>query len=344
MFSSGLSWLDHVRSMFLRRPVLLAIAFLALYGIRRADVLDFSLLTSDPFVTLPNPTHQFLHSSPLTIFIGWPITRLFGAGISSWIVSIGGLTALICVTIAYLRHLPLDQRAVALLVVFSTPILMVLTRWVGKGDPYILALFLLTLDHRRGWAIHGLLCAVLVLAHKELGTIVLIVDALMRWRLRPATVAGLVAGNALVSVYLASLSVAPMSRVNLAVHYLTEGAVGWAHNPVAHLILTFGWFWCFLFVRRREPDALRVAIAVALCLALSFDGADYTRVFVLCTFPIVVYTAEAIARAPASSRLVATSPFPLAFLIQMQVESFDHITDTSWPFIVHHVSSFLQRS
>ena len=340
-----LSWLRLIKSNLVERPALFVLAFMLIYGFRHEDLSDFATLTSDPFVTHPEPARQFLHSSPLMIFLGWPITHLLGAGFSYFIVSVAGLVVLICATIAYLRPMPADQRTTAMLIVFSTPILLVLTRWIGKGDPYLLAIFLLTLDRRRGNALQTSLCAALIVAHKELGTIMLVVDAIVRRRLRLATAAGLALGNALVLLYMASLSVPPMSRIEFATHMIPISINGWAHNPISHLLLAFNWFWFFLFARRNEADWPWVVVAVLLCFAISFDGADYTRDMLLCAFPIVVYTAEAIARTPSLSHFVTASTFPIAFLVQMQVESSDQVTDTSWLMrVVSYASHFLQGS
>lgn len=311
-----------------RHPALFVALFVSLYGWRRQDFDDFAILTRHPFVTHPNALRQFLHSSPLSIVVGWPFTRAFGPHASYAIVCALGFAVMLAAARLYLRGMADDQRPTVVAVVFSTPLLLVLSQWLGKGDPFLIGFFLVVRVFRgRTWPCAAA-AALLVASHRELGMLMLAGDALLRWELRPPTVLGAAVGLASVALYQAGLSVPPFSRTDLALAYLKSGLSGWERVPITHLMLAFTWFWLVLFLRGRTSDWPRVALTVAFCFAVSLDGADYTRDFILCAFPVVIYTAEEVARDPRSAALMTAWPIPFPFLIQMQLESFDQVTDS----------------
>lgn len=314
-----------------RQPLALAALVVLLYGVNTTDFDDFARITRDPFVTHPEVTRQFLHSSPLTLFMGWPLTRLFGAGASYAAVSVLGVVVLAIGAWLYLRGRSPDQRRIIGLVFLSTPLLLVLCRWLGKSDTYLLGFYVALLACRGRGLLRAGLALLLVLAHREIGLIILSGDAILRRRLDGAAALGAGVAVALVALYHAKLSVPPFSRVDLALSYLKRGLLGWIRVPVAHLLLAFGWFWMVLVARGRTADLSRVALVILLCFALAMDGADFTRDFILCATPLVAYTAEAAAADERLGSLLTRWPFPLPFLIQLQLESFDQVSDSQWP-------------
>lgn len=313
-----------------RHPTLFASAFLLLYAYKIEDFSDFAQITANPFVTHPDATRQFLHSSPLTLFFGWPLTHLAGAPASFTVVCGAGFGLLLFALRRYLDGRKAEERSTILFVAFSTPLLLVLTQWVGKQDPYLISFYLLVVASRdNAWA-SGLFSLLLVLCHKELGTVMLAGDCLLRWSISPGIVLGAVLGNALVSLYLGSLSTPPLSRTGLALRYMQDGFTGWVANPVGHVLFGFNWFWLVLAAGRNALPWSRVVLFLVLCFAIGFDGADFTRDILLCGLPLVVYTAERLAAAPEGSR-VARGRLPLLFLLQVQIVSFDQLRDTNWP-------------
>lgn len=313
-----------------RRPLAFLGLFAAIYGFSTTDFADFALLTRDPFVTHPDIGRQFLHSSPLTLFIGWPLTLAFGAETSYAAVCALGFALLAGALRWYLHGRTEDERRTLVTVFLSTPILLVLSRWIGKGDPFVLAFYLALLACRPRVLPSAALATLLVVAHREIGLVILAGDAMLRRRLDIATAVGAAAGVGLVALYHLHLSVPPFSRVDLAQAFLKPGLLGWIRVPVAHLLLAFGWFWLVLFARGWTSDWRRVAVVTAFCFAVSMDGADYTRDFILCASPIVVYVAEAAATTAGLAAVLARPQFPLVFLIQLQLESFDRVSDSQW--------------
>lgn len=313
-----------------RHPLFFVALFVALYGWRWEDYDDFVLMTRDPFVTHPDMMRQFLHSSPLSIFLGWPITAAVGARASYLVVCASGFAVLLAGAGAYLRGFAAERRPAMVAVAFATPVVLVLCQWLGKGDPFLIGFFLAGLASRgRPWP-GAAAAALLVASHRELGAVMLAGDALLRRELRWPAVLGAAAAVAAVALYHAELSVPPFSRTDLAVRFLQQGLAGWERVPVAHLMLGFAWFWMVLFLRGRTDDGPRVALAVALCFAVSLDGADYTRDFILCAFPVVVYTAEQVGRDPRLAALMTAWPIPFPFLIQMQIDGFSEIRESQW--------------
>lgn len=319
-------WLNDLLS---RYPIIIVVAVVAIYGFRREDFSEFSLLTQDPFITHPDKYRQFLHSSPLSLFIGWPLTHTFGAHASYMITFLGGMLFLIWSAHYYLSDKSAEHARLTLIVVLSTPLIIVLTRWFGKTDPYLLAFYLLLLRHHGQPIASAVLAALMVCAHKEIGMVMLATDALLRYRVRPPIVIGAAAGYGLVTLYLASLSAAPFSRIDLNISFLQQGLVSWARAPVAHVVFALGWFWWFLLGPSRPPNIIRIGVVVATCFALNLTAADFTRDFVLCAFPLIMFTAEHVARNERLSAMAAGGVIPLLFIVQIQMESFDRVHDVS---------------
>ena len=320
---------EWIRSL-VRHPLTFVALFVALYGWRRQDYDDFVLLTRDPFITHPDMLRQFLHSSPLSLFVGWPFTAAFGGHASYVVVCALGFAVMLAGARLYLDGFAPDRRPAMIAVAFATPILLVLSQWVGKGDPYLIGFFLAVLALRgRAWP-RAVAAALRGASHRAPGVMKLVGAALLRREIRWPVVIGAAVAVGAVALYHAGLSVRPFSRTDLAIEFLRQGLAGWERVPVAHLMLSFSWFWTVLFLRGRTADWPRVALVVALCFAISLDGADYTRDFILCAFPVVVYTAEAVGRDRRLAALVTAWPIPFPFLIQMQLESFSGITESHW--------------
>lgn len=324
----------------LLRPGVLATAVFLIYGFHWTDFDDFALLTTEPFKTLPDPGRQFLHSSPLNIFIGWPLTHLLGAEASFLIVTALGLFALAFSLRFYLRRLPEDQRDAVCLVLLSSPLLVVILAWLGKSDPCLLALFLVLsgVKEKSFWAL--VLSALMVVSHKEIGTIMLIGDCVLRRKMPAALILGAALAYALVYAYQAALSEAPFSRIDLGFAFLKPALAGWRLNPLTHLALGFGWFWFVLAMRSGEPDLWRVLSVVALCFAAAFTTADFTRDLVLCASPLILYSGENVAADPRQRAMVSGWPVPLLGLVQGQIQSFSVVRDTLWPEILPHMHWF----
>lgn len=275
---------------FRTRPFLIVPAFLCVYGYGTIDVGDFYRLSAHPLELNAPASRQFLQSSPLPYFLGFPFTRAFGGRASFAIVMCGGL-ALCAVSLQRLvrRRYGRRQRD-AMLMMFATPLLIVLTQYLGKGDAYLAGFFLLLIG-----ALHPLVQATaaigMVTSHFEMGVIVVALSVFLRLvRPGPALV-GALAGAAAVLVYhYALLPAPPQTRAGLGVSYLTDALRITLATPVLHLVWTFGPFWWC--VGRAWPIEWRWSAAFVGALVLASVTLDFTRVFVLVGLPVIVATID----------------------------------------------------
>jgi hypothetical protein len=268
-------------------PWLLAAAFVAVYGIRTTDVPEFQIIASAPFhVGLP-PDHQFLYGSPLTFFLGgYYLHHGLPRGAAFAVVQIIGWALLVVGFKAALeaRVAPAARGAVTVVLLVS-PLLFVLSSFVGKSDTYLLA-FVFLLTATESPATSAVLAGLTVLCHRELGGAVLLSYSLLHRKRRAAVLFGGAAAALAVTVYTqVLLSQAPSSRLD---YFVLHGGAIW-HNilahPLLHVVFTFGPFWLFVVTRPRFP---RTWIAVAaLAFLLAAAAADFTRVFVIVAAPLL---------------------------------------------------------
>lgn len=318
-------WLYLNRSLQ-TRPWLLLFGVALLYGFGHTDFRDFQSLTQNPFVTLADPGRQFLHSSPLIVFLGWPVTHLAGPNVSYLIVSLAGFVALAAAVVAFLRSLPAGQAENASLVLLSSPMLLVLLHWIGKSDTFLIALYLATLLVRhRTWPTI-VLWALIIAAHREIGTVVLVGDLILRWKSPIAVVCGGLIGHGLVSTYLSLLTPKPADRIDFALA-LVRNVRTWQQNPVTHIVLGPGWLWTILARLAVDADGWRFAAVLALTFAASANTADFTRDFIMCCTPLIAFASERFARSKAGNSGIA---WPALFLVQAQVAAGNQVLDSSW--------------
>src|SRR3954468_22114692 len=176
-----LAWLDAANARVLRHPLCFVAVFVVLYGVNGTDRADFEQLASHPLTLHPNLDRQFLHSSPLPYAAGYPLVQLVGAGAAFVMVSAAGFGLLAWGLARLLRSLPADTAADVVVVLLSSPLLLVVTRWIGKPDPVVIGLYLLLVSAPRAAWLRTALAVLLVLCHREIATFVL-VGHLVVWR------------------------------------------------------------------------------------------------------------------------------------------------------------------
>src|SRR5262249_17503172 len=157
-----------------RRPAWFLLAFLALNGVSATDGSDFRILAEDPLALHPNPDRQFLHSSPFTFFVGAPLVRLLGAEAALPLVPVAGLVALLWSVRRLLGRLSPPQAQIVWRVLASTPLLFVLTHWLGKSDPFLVAFYLAIVAGARRPVTRFLLATAMIVCHREIGTLILV--------------------------------------------------------------------------------------------------------------------------------------------------------------------------
>ena len=279
-----------------RHPWLAIAVFVAAYGIRTNDEIEFRTTSAAPFgMNLP-PDHQFLYGSPFTFFVGsYYLHHGLDDRASYFVVHLLGV-ALLCVSLrkALARGLDDEGLRLATIVTSSSPLLFVVLSWIGKSDAYLLAFFfLLTLTESA--ATQAVLCVLMVLCHRELGAAVLAAYLLLgRGSWRPIVLGLALGETALVAYTQLLLSSAPESRAAYAVsHAAIFWNAFWSH-PFLHLFASFGPFWVYVVTRKRLTPASAVIVVAAL--ALSIVSQDFTRVFVIVSTPLLLeITREAVA-------------------------------------------------
>ncbi len=280
-----------------RHPWLAIALFVAAYGIRTSDQVEFRTISAAPFgMNLP-PEHQFLYGSPFTFFVGsYYQHHGLDDRAAYFVVYLLGI-ALLCVSLrkALARLVGDEGRRLATIVMLSSPLLFVVLSWIGKSDAYLLAFFFL-LTTTESAATQVVLCVLMLLCHREMGAAVLLAYlCLKKRRAWQPIVLGLVLGETALFIYTrVLLSSVPASRTAYAVgHASALWNIFWSH-PFLHLLASFGPFW--VYVMTRKTVTLAAAAIFIVAMVLSIISYDFTRVFVIVSTPLVLeVTREAVA-------------------------------------------------
>lgn len=294
------------------------LGFLLLNGVRGCDFPQFRFLVENPLALLPELDGQFRHGSPLTYFVGVPLADLFGPHVAFALVTAAGFVLLAFALRRFLRPFAAAQRHTILVVLVSTPLLLVLTRWIGKSDPHLVAFYLLLVTSRRP-AVQALLAAAMVLCHREIATVILVLHVACARRDVAPVAAGLIAGHGLIFAYWHLLLPAPpASRAQYAAGHRDVIFAAVATAPLVHVAFALNWFWHFLVAHTRRARDLAAIVAIVVVLAVAALTTDFTRVASLCALPIILHVAV---RTPAAA-LPRARWVPWLFLLQFQVEGF----------------------
>jgi hypothetical protein len=277
--SSAWSW---------RYPALAAVAFVAIYGLRTADFTEFAAITSDPLRITVASEYQFLYGSPLTFFVG-NYYRHHGLDAFAAFVVIELLGAALLV-VALRRALRGPSSSTTTMILMSSPLLFVLTFFIGKSDVFLVACFLLLTVTESG-VTACLLCVLMVSCHREMAAAMLIGYLCLEPERWAPVVAGLAIGEGSGLIYTDwLLQPPPVSRVAYAIAHTREHWRLVSTFPMLHLLATLGPFWIYAVTRRRLPLA---AIAVAGgAFALAAGTVDFTRVFVIVSLPLLLEIAK----------------------------------------------------
>ncbi len=308
--------------------------FLGLYGYGTIDINDYRVLSAAPLALHPVPSRQFLHFSPLAYFLGYPFTATIGGTWSFAIVMGGGL---VCFAAALRHFAAVRYRAHqhdAMLMILATPLLIVLTQYLGKSDLY-LVVFVLLLVASPSPVMQVVFSALIVLCHLEMGLLILVSAmflGIVPWR---GAIAGGVAGVLLMLGYHQSLPAPPQSRAGMSVGFVSEALEAVMDTPILHLVFTFGAFW--MCVLTAWPLGWRWRMVLAGTLVLATVMLDFTRVFNLVGLPMTiavvdkVFPAAADGAAPGAPRWFIALPL-LAF-VQVHLLS-GYVFDSRVPALV----------
>lgn len=294
------------------RPPLVVPLFLAVYGYGTIDVADFYQLSAHPLQLNPETSKQFLHASALPYFIGYPLAATIGPRAAFVVVMIGGVVAAVA-ALRRLTRLRYGARANdAMLMLLATPILIVLTQYLGKSDGYLIASFFVLVSVSNPGA-EALAALFVVLSHREMGVLLLASAWLLGLRRPGAWMLGAVAGLVMVFAYHHFwLAAPPQSRADLGVSYVRDAVALTLSTPVLHVLWTFGPFWWC--VTRAWPIPWRGVVVLVVALVLASATLDFTRVFTIVSLPLAIALVDRIVdrldRGPEQTWLAYLPLFP----------------------------------
>jgi hypothetical protein len=278
--------------------------FVWLYGWQRIDLVEWRTLTAAPFSLVLEPSRQFLYGSPFSHVLGAYYQRQ-GLGSADSFVVVHGLGLLLLAYAAYralVARCGADQWGAGALVIAASPLLLTVISWIGKDDAFLLAFYLLLLVSRSPLT-RGILCAAMILCHRELGSAMLIAHVLVRGE-GIAVAAGGVVGVALSYLYTnALMDIAPQTRVDYLIAHARGLMAGVIAHPLARFAAALGPFW--LYVLRPASLTLRRCAVLAVAAAVASLTLDFTRIFVLASTPLlIVLTEEVVAEFREHGRIV----------------------------------------
>jgi hypothetical protein len=272
--------------LFRDRPLLVIPAFLALYGYGTIDVADFARLSASPLELNVETSKQFLHFSPLAFFLGYPFTSTVGARWSFAIVMLGGLAFFVAALTRLVAVRYGARRHDAMLMVLASPLLIVLSQYLGKGDAYLVSFTLLLVSTGNPIA-KTVLASLVVLSHMEMGLLGLASAVFLGIVPFRTTALGAAAGGlAIMGYHHGLLPALPQSRAAMGTTYLSDSFAAVLDTPVLHLVLTFGAFWFCVFTA--WPLNWRWRVAAVGTLLVACATLDFTRVFVLLGLPLII--------------------------------------------------------
>lgn len=268
------------------RPLLIVPLFLAIYGYGTIDRDDFFVLSAAPFTLHPDATRQYVQSSPLAYVIGYPFTVTLGPFPSYAVVMLGGVAFFLFALNRFVGIRYGTGRNHAMLMFLATPLLIVVTQYIGKGDPYLMTFFLLLASTSSAMA--QIVCACLVvLGHREIGMAVLVSAVCLRVAPARSTALGAAIGLSLMYGYHHYLLAAvPQSRAMVGMVLLTESLDYLMTTPMLHLFSLFGPFW--LCVAMAGPLGVRWWSTLLATMVVAAATLDITRVFVQIGLPLMI--------------------------------------------------------
>ena len=319
----------------------LFLVFFLIYGWSFSDHHDLVEMAVNPFRAQADSTRQFLYSSPLPIFICSSLTKLMSPDSAYYATVSLGLVALLLMLTLWLRSLPHDNRFIAVSILQITPLTLILLTWLGKGDCYLLAGYVGLQLGRLRPSIAFISSFIMILAHREQGVVVLVIDAILRQQISSPVILGVLSGVFGVALYQSHVEGLTLTRVGLGLRLLSNAAEGWIENPMSHLIFGIGWTWVIVCKRLRTVRSGRMIAALVIAYGVGGATQDFTRVVTILAFPVIILLAEEEGHfrdSPTNSSL--SKFYPIMALIQVQIQSFSVVTDSVWGV---HVRNFIRQ-
>ncbi|HUQ87831.1 MAG TPA: hypothetical protein VM096_09740 [Vicinamibacterales bacterium] len=265
--------------------------FVWLYGWQTIDLVEWRTLTAAPFSVALDPSQQFLYGSPFAHMLGAYYQRQGIGVVESFVIVHGAGLLLLAYAAArgLITRCGVDQVAAGVMVIAASPLLLTMLSWIGKNDSFLLAFYLLLLSARSPLT-RAILCALMILCHRELGVAMLLAHALVRGE-GVAVAGGAIIGLALSYLYTnVLLDVAPVTRFDYMLAHARGLLIGVVRHPIVHFVAALGPFW--IFVLRPSALTMRRLAVLGIAAAVGAMTLDFTRIFVLASAPLVIQLTE----------------------------------------------------
>ena len=154
-------------------PLFVIIGFFLVYGWQGRDFTDFEILASKPFNLYPLIERQFLHSSPFTFFLGAVFIKIFGTYLSYYFIGSMGIIFFITIFIYFIKFRYKEYFNNACILMFMSPILLIIFKWFGKSDAFLIGFFFL-LVLANSDIFKSFLSVLMVFCHRDIALLILL--------------------------------------------------------------------------------------------------------------------------------------------------------------------------
>ena len=288
--------ISRLHRWFAQNPIVVAyIIFAAVFfanGLHFTDIDDFMRIARSPFQVATEGERQMFYASPLNYLIA-AATGL--DNLTGFFLIHGLEVALLplCVGWAARRKIHDPEQCLRFLILLSlAPLWLVMLKWVGKVDPVVVGCFALCWATRSRWRLIPAL--IMVVAHREIGSLLLLSLYFLEDEKDVNLAAPLVAGNLFHLIYqYGVLDFPPQTRLHVMASKLPDFLRAFSTVPALYIMTMFNWYWVVLLMKKPTFKETSV-IAVAALLALSNE--DFTRDFIMAALPALFFHAERVAR------------------------------------------------
>jgi hypothetical protein len=320
------------------------LVFLFLYGIAMYSYTFFKPLSHNPLQLL-SPDVQWIHTSPIQFFIGYPFTKLFGSKLSYIIVQMIALILLISNFMIYLKKNNLTLKKVFPIIIL-TPLLLILTSWFGKPDLFLIAGYLMILNAHNKFYLLLIATIITIFSHPQISFFYIIFTIILfpsKIDLKKG-ILSIIIGYSIYFIYILSLG-EYVGKTEYIVSNLYDIFISNITNPLSHIALTLNWLWLVIIMSYKEIDK-KYFVVIFIALGVSFGTLDFTRVFTLLSFPSLLYLIknEDIIYEN-SNKLYMILPMGFISLFQLQVKQYGEVVDSAWSsFWVFYNKDFIEES
>jgi hypothetical protein len=223
-----------------------------------------------------------------------------------YVIHIGEILFMLFAVAAAVRHkieVP-NMRWLFIALLSLTPLWFVTLNWIGKSDPVLVGLLVLSWAYPSRWRV--LSAVIMIMAHREIGSLMCLSLFFLEDRKDFNLLVGLLLGNAFHFLYqYGVLDTVPVSRLEWMEHHVASYLTPFVYTPTLYIGCTFSWYWVLLCLNRPERKEL---VVIAGAFILSLLNEDFTRDFALASLPAVLFHLERVVRKPENEALGKLAP------------------------------------